>query len=756
MARRAIASSATRVVLVGTAVSWLSFLAVFGATPEAAVEEPKQPGGHERMVALLKVFAERTADENVYLGDAVMRKFRKSIAARSADPPKKKIKMQIYLAKHLLRLGKNDEAIRQLGIAQNLLAKVPEGERRATELELAYEQGMAYLRWGEVANCITRHTADSCILPIRGGGVHTDPKGSRTAIEHFGKVMRLSPPGSETHVVARWLSNIAYMTLGEYPDGVPEGVRIPAETFAPGEPFPRFVNIAPRLGLDSFNLSGGAIADDFDGDGLIDIVTSTWDATGPMHYFKNDGDGSFTERADAAGLRGIVGGLNMVHADYDNDGDPDVLVLRGAWLKAEIGRQPNSLLRNDGKGNFRDVTFEAGLGHVHYPTQTASWADYDNDGDLDLFIGNEASEKLPSLNQLFRNNGDGTFTDVAKAAGVAEARYSKAVVWGDYDGDRFPDLYVSNLQAPNQLFHNNGDGTFTDVAPKLEVTGPIDSFPAWFWDYDNDGALDLFVSSYCIQPGLGRTFAVAASYEGLKHPCELARLYRGDGKGGFAEVASRVGLDLLTMPMGSNFGDLDNDGFLDFYLGTGFPSYDGLMPNVMFHNRKGERFSDVSTAGGFGHLQKGHAVAFADLDGDGDQDVFEQMGGAYPGDAFGDVFYENPGFGTHWIKIELVGVRSNRSGIGARIRAQIVEDGKRRSVYRHVTSGGSFGGNPLMQHIGLGKAQSIELLEVFWPTSDLVQSFREVAVDQTIRIREGEEEYAAISAATARTAKGES
>ena len=163
------------------------------------------------------------------------------------------------------------------------------------------------------------------------------------------------------------------------------------------------------------------------------------------------------------------------------------------------------------------------------------------------------------------------------------------------------------------------------------------------------------------------------------------------------------------------------------------------MPNVMYRNRGGTGFADVTMAGGFGHLQKGHGVAFADLDYDGDQDVYMQLGGAYPGDAYGNALFENPGFDNHWIRVRLRGVESNRPGIGARIRCEIREGGKRRSVYRHVTSGGSFGGNPFMQMIGLGKATQVEVLEVYWPTSDRLQTFRDVAVDQSILITEGQD-----------------
>ena len=202
--------------------------------------------------------------------------------------------------------------------------------------------------------------------------------------------------------------------------------------------------------------------------------------------------------------------------------------------------------------------------------------------------------------------------------------------------------------------------------------------------------------------------------------------------------------------MGSNFGDLDNDGYPDFYLGTGYPTYHSLMPNVMYRNRDGRGFSDVTYAGGFGHLQKGHAVVFADLDHDGDQDVFEQMGGAFPGDGFGNALYENPGLGNRWITVGLEGVRSNRSAIGARIRAVVVdEEGSgRRSVYRHVNSGGSFGGNPLRQTLGLGRASRIERLEVFWPATGVTQTFPDPPLDRIIHIVEGEPSYSILALRT--------
>jgi hypothetical protein len=321
---------------------------------------------------------------------------------------------------------------------------------------------------------------------------------------------------------------------------------------------------------------------------------------------------------------------------------------------------------------------------------------------------------------------------VASQAGVRNDRHAKGVIWGDYDNDRWPDLYVSNYHGENRLYHNNRDGTFTDLARQLGVTNPYWSFPTWFWDYNNDGNLDLYVGSYRV--GVDH---IASDYIGLPGNSEPDCLFQGDGQGGFREVAAKRNLKRVTQPMGCNFGDLDHDGFQDFYLGTGYPEYEGLMPNLMFHNRGGERFADITTAGGFGHLQKGHGVSFADLDNDGDQDIHIELGGAFPGDSFGNALFENPGFDNHWICIRLVGKRTNRSAIGARIRIEIEEQGQQRTVYKWVNSGGSFGANPLRQQIGVGKATAIRRLEIYWPTSQLTQQFEEIGVDQFIEIEEG-------------------
>ena len=673
------------------------------------------PDSHGRMVDLLEEIRRRSAAENLYTGADFRARERRQLELLGSDATAaQRSRLLLVVGKDELRLGNNRKAIDLLREAHEL------SDSRL--VQPVFQLAVAYLRLGEASNCIAHRNADSCILPLREGGIHRDQRPARTAIGYLIEVLRRQPG----HKAARWLLNLAYMTVGAYPAELPDEFLIPPERFESEQGVARFRDVAPKLGLNTVSLSGGAIADDFDGDDWLDLIVSDWSPSGQLRFFRNNGDGTFIERTEEAGLRGLYGGLNLVQADYDSDGDLDVFVLRGAWLE-RAGRHPNSLLQNDGNARFRDVTFSAGLAENHFPTQTAAWADFDNDGDLDLYVGNES---FPS--QLFRNNGDGTFLDIAAAAGVTNGEVAKGVVWGDYDGDRLPDLYVSNFGALNRLYRNNGDSTFTDVAPVAGVTYPLKSFPTWFWDFNNDGSLDLFVSGY-----ERRVDDIAAHYLGLPSmDTEPDSLYQGDSTGSFTYVGLETDLNHVTQPMGSNFGDLDNDGFLDFYLGTGYPEYEGLMPNLLFRNVEGKRFADVTTAAGVGHLQKGHGVAFADFDHDGDQDIFVELGGAYAGDVYANALFENPGFGNNWLVVRLVGTKSNASAIGSRVRAVISEGGAQRSVYRWVNSGGSFGANPLRQHMGLGRARKVDALEIYWPASDRTQVFRDIDANQLIVVRE--------------------
>jgi hypothetical protein len=366
----------------------------------------------------------------------------------------------------------------------------------------------------------------------------------------------------------------------------------------------------------------------------------------------------------------------------------------------------------------------------------AVWADFDLDGRLDLFLGGES---VPS--RLFRNKGDGTFEDVTEKSGIfTQGRRIKGASWIDFDGDGYPDLLISDSNSPPSLYHNNRNGTFTDVAKALGITKPYGSFACWTWDYDNDGWPDIFLArGQWDRANLHEGMMSYLRREDFRG--ETYRLYRNKEGRAFEDVTKEVGLDVAVPVMGCNFGDLDNDGYLDMYLGTGGPQYSLLVPKLLFRNVEGKKFVDITTSSGTGHLQKGHAVAIGDWDRDGNQDIFIHLGGASPGDEFRNALFQNPGgHGNHWISVKLVGTQSNRPGIGSRIK--VVPAGKdSKPIYRWVSCGSSFGANPLEQHIGIGKPNAIAELEVYWPASKTTQVFRNIQADQAIEITEGQANF---------------
>lgn len=691
--------------------------------------EATQTESTRKMAALLKQIADETfanPRRNVHVNKARVAELSQ---VTPPEDPDRLISFKGTLGQEQLNAGYNEAAIETFESILDVLEENPSLKTVNRELAVKDYLAISYMRLGEQENCIENHNIERCLLPISKEGVHTKERGSRKAIEVYKEILTADP--SDMNAV--WLLNVAYMTLGEYPEAVPEKWRIPPEALASEYDIRRFPDVAVALDLNVVGLSGGAITEDFNNDGHLDIMASSWGLEDQIRLFLNNGAGSFTDRSAQAGLEGIVGGLNLVHADYDNDGYTDVFVLRGAWLGEG---HPNSLLRNRGNGTFEDVTEAAGLLSFH-PTQTASWGDFNNDGHLDLFVGNETSRQGGAHpGELFQNQGDGTFVDVAAAAGVVVMQYVKGVVWGDYNNDGLLDLYVSNWEAPNQLFRNEGavgDGRwqFTDVAAEAGVQEPIISFPTWFWDYNNDGWLDIFVSGWKATAG-----DIAAEYLNRPGESEHPRLYRNKGDGTFEDVTVATHLDRVMYTMGSNFGDLDNDGFLDFYVGTGDPDFRSLMPNRMFRNAAGTFFQDVSASGGFGHLQKGHGVAFGDLDNDGDQDIYAVIGGAYEGDVFGNALFENPGHGHRWLTLLLEGASSNRSAIGARVRVEVTGPEGITEIHRVVGTGGSFGASSLQLEIGLGNASAIKSVHVFWPATKNEQQFNDLSLDAAYLIRE--------------------
>ena len=711
-------------------------LLITTATAQQPTPDNATPSTREMASLLSEIFRAQDwkTDPNKSAERAI---YYRDVLKRPLDLPTE-ITLREALATELLNTGDSAGAVAELERVRHTVTdhhvRLPPEAGRTLHSQL----GLAYLRLGEQQNCLAHHATRSCLFPIDASGMHHHPEGAEGAVREYTALLSANPQDAS----ARWLLNLAYMQLGRYPADVPAAYLIPASLFKSEYPLPRFDDVATEAGVGITGHAGGVVMEDFDGDGLLDLAISSSGPTDQLRLFHNNGDGIFTDVTRKAGLLGETGGLNLICADVFNSGHPDLLVLRGGWW-AKHGAYPFSLLRNRGDGTFTDVTRAAGLLSLH-PTQTAAFLDFDNDGWLDIFVPHESTPGDAHPSQLFHNNHDGTFTDIAPASGLADLGFVKATAVGDFNNDGRPDLYVSVKGAPNRLFRNDGPFPgddpkhltrwhFTDVTAAAHVAEPIESFTTFFFDYDNDGWPDLFVAGYSSTPA-----DIGAFEAGQPSHAETPRLYHNEHNGTFRDVTHAMHLDRAILIMGANFGDLDNDGFLDLYLGTGDSLYTSLLPNRMFRNNTRRSFEDVTTAGGFGHLQKGHGIAFGDLGSNGSEDIFEEMGGALPGDSYQSVLYRNPGTpGTHSITLNLTGTRSSRSAIGAVLHVIVPDPKGRREIYRTVGFGSSFGGNPLRQHIGLDKWNGPVTVEVRWPASPQPQRFAGLQPDHAYLLTEG-------------------
>lgn len=700
---------------------------------------PPLPGTARAAAALAEIYQEALREPMRYghLNHARAEALRAEVDRRTGA---ERFRVRFQYASELLSAGETQAAIEEI---ESLMEDIgPPATVLSRESKTLFELlAVAYLRLGDEQNRAS-DPAGASILPLQPTAVHTRPAGSQQAIALYKQIVDRFPEDLQS----RWLLNLAYITLGRYPGEVPGDLLIPGLDRSSASGFPRFANVAPARGVDVDGIAGGVSLEDFNEDGFIDILATSRGLNDPLHLFFADGRGGFVDHTAAAGLSGLVGGLNTVHADYNNDGFDDVLIVRGGWL-GPYGKHPKSLLRNHGDGTFEDVAAMAGL-TTRYPSQTAAWGDFNNDGWIDLFVGNEGGRNGRGAGpcELWLNNRDGTFTEVSARVGLRVFEFVKGVVWGDIDNDGLLDLYVSIIDGPNLLFHNRGgtsvdDWSFEEVGETAGVSEPVASFPVFFWDYNNDGWQDLFVASFDVPRSFGSAGEIAAGYLGEEAYGEKNRVYRNNGDGTFTDVAPDLGLDLSLWTMGLNRGDLNNDGYQDIYVGTGTPDLRSIMPNRMFLNEQGTHFRDVTLDGGFGHLAKGHAIGFADFDRDGDQDVYEVMGGAVEGEHSPNVLFENPGAGGNnaWVVLLLEGRTANRSAIGARIRVTVTEPGGQpRVVHRTVSTGGSFGSSSLQVEMGLGETERIDELRIIWPNAaQSVDDYRNLAVDRYYRIIEG-------------------
>ena len=537
----------------------------------------------------------------------------------------------------------------------------------------------------------------------------------------------------------------------------------------------QFTNVTKAAGIDFIHFKGnngvatileeagpGACVGDYDGDGFQDVYF----VNGRDLYnrgikvrnalYRNNADGTFTDVTEKAGVPGNAYGLGCVWGDYNNDGHPDLYVT-------QYGK--NILYRNNGDGTFSDVTEKAHVDGTDFGTvfhSGATFFDYDRDGLLDLYAGGYVdfgpksrrtctigygieSSCLPQTYGgtpavLYHNNGDGTFTNVTKAAKIFQPKGKNLSVGAaDYDNDGWPDLFVANDGVEVYQYHNEGDGTFTDVALTSGVAltadgGTMAAMCISLGDYDNDGFLDLFISDFQDVPD---------------------HVWHNDGKGFFEEVSDRLGIAGPTkhvLSFGGGFFDFDNDGWLDLFIANGhvYPGVEKAMPGVhykqinsLFRNGGNGKFPEVTalSGNGFATPYLGRGVAFADFDNDGNMDLVVANNGDPP------LLLRNAGgTGRHFLNFKLVGTKSNRDAMGARIKLRAGG----LSQLREIAGGGSYlSQSDLRAHFGLGQSTRADSVEVWWP-SGVRQVFRDVEADKFYVIEEGKDELAAQKFARAR------
>lgn len=711
----------------------MKLICLLGAATSLMLFSPscKEPVNQNAEMAKLlqSIFIQNEVPENLYTVAPRVKYYDSLIHTPGGD------KNPHYLYSYASALVQKGEEKKSLDVYQQLLDLMPE-ENETMRTQVLKDMGIAWMRLGERSNCISNHTGESCIFPIKGSGFHADPMGSEMAIKVYEQLLTLNPSDMES----RWLMNVAYMTIGGYPGRVPKEylLHMPDDTSYAIKPF---VDAAMKTGLNVNNVSGTSITEDFNNDGYFDLITSCMSLQEGLHYFINNGDGTFSDASKVSGLDQLKGGLNIQHTDYNNDGFKDIYVMRGGW-KSRYGKEPNSLIRNNGDGTFTDVTKESGLLDF-YPCMTSNWSDLNNDGWLDLIVGNEPVGTTQSPTQVYINNKNGTFTECSKKVGINIAQYSKGINTGDYNNDGRMDIYVAVMTGQKYLFKNTGvdkDGLpiFQDVSKEAGITNELGCFSSWFWDFDNDGDLDILNALYKNSEPIA--YYAGAIAMGQKPPITgQLLLYKNNGDGTFTDVATEAGLNKMFFTMGSNFADIDNDGFLDFYMATGAPEFNSVYPNKLFRNINGKFFEDVTGSARVGSIQKSHGTSFADMDNDGDLDLYIEQGGPLEGDAYENAFFINPGQNdNHWVSLTLKGIKANAAAIGARIKVTFRENNVERSVYRSLTGGSSYGANTFTQHIGIGSAAKIDNIEIKWPGSGTVQNFTNIDIDKRYAVTEGD------------------
>jgi hypothetical protein len=532
--------------------------------------------------------------------------------------------------------------------------------------------------------------------------------------------------GDPKQVRSRYWLWQAAQKVGGYPVRVPQQARM--EVTAGREPSTlEFRSVASKIGLDKVSGGRGTAVLDVTGDGTLDLVIAG--AHSGCSLFLNNGDGTFRDASVGSGLDKCVYAFSVAAGDFDNDGRQDLFISGLGFFDGQ-----GALFRNNGDGTFSDVTKEAGLS-IWGPAFTAIWVDYDGDGWLDLYIANNLGGlfDVKTPNRLFRNNRNGTFTDVTRGAGLSTEWNSLGATWGDFRNNGLQDLFVSNFGGA-QLFRNNGDGTFTDVSEVAGIDKAVIGSSAIACDIDQDGWLDIVQFTYSRPEDAIHTLRYGQGPRG-GFPM---RVYRNNRDGSFTDIAPDLNLTGCWGTMSGAVGDVSNNGYLDILLGNGDPQMDRNEPPILLEGSD-LGYRNTTFSAGLPAAGKGHGVNMADLSGDGRMHLIVSSGGLYPGDLMTTEVYRPVKRVGNFINVRLQGVQSNRDAVGARIRLR----SEGRDQYRIVSGGSGFGYLPLEQHFGLGNASKAEALEIRWPSGH-IQFFDEIPGQQTIRIVEQEADYSKI------------
>lgn len=613
---------------------------------------------------------------------------------------------------------------------------------------------LSYMRQAEAENCLAaladpghhehalHDPASYCSLPLRR--THDSQEPSRRAAKTLERLLdRYGAEGSDARLY-RWLLNFAYMTVGGYPAEVPARYRIATpfmDSFYGAEAARRqrlhadlrFADQARELGVDNFGTGRGVAVEDFDGDGYLDLVASG--SFGGVKLFHNDQGKRFVDVTAGSGLEQARQPMSVSVADFNGDGLMDLFVV--------CPYTHFHLFANRGGNKFEDVTASSGLldaipkGWIATSWMSA-WGDVDNDGDLDLFVAGWAFE-IPFLkglpgkrridSKLFINEG-GHFRDATAEYGLAGDLHDRHLIgaaFGDYDGDGRVDLYVTGpMPGTTALYHNVGGKRF-ERSDALTWHEP--GFTAAFVDVNQDGRLDVFHGGFA-DARTAVTQAVFGQRRGeLKSGHNVIFLQRPDGRFEPHPELFEPGMEIGSM--GASFGDLNNDGCLDFYIGTGNPEPWFVLPNLMFLGRESPdgrctgAMENISMLDGFGTVQKGHGIVFFDFDNDGDQDVYSSLGGMWPADPWYSQLFVNQGRnGGSWVKIRLRGRRSNRFGVGSQIEVDARRADGTRLVRTYLIDGKTgFGSAPMLAHIGLERAVAVDAVKVRWLGSGCVGTY---------------------------------